>query len=429
MRESSVTLPKSVSRKLEKWERRGRALKYVTLFVPLAVNILALSGYGLPRKGFVRGATSLKVGDRSLTASAAVCDLFVSPSGNDRNKGTQDAPWKTPQRAFNSAMAGQTVCFRGGTYPQTVTSGYQQVENNSGIEGRPIKFTNYPSEVAIIQGSTRINGSYITFEGNSGMASNCNAVNPCGLVFEGSRGYPKDTVDLEKSHDVTFDHVEIRNGNYHAGIFQEGGCNIQIIGCYIHDNGGSDASTDNGIYFAATAPGCTRGGLILNNVVEHNVSKGIQLYSGRSSTTPSYVVVCHNTVVNNGGYGAVIWGDNNTFSYNILYGNGDTNRSAQGAIYTGVAQTVDHNITFSPADKSRSGWYTPWYMPGGCCLTNSKIADPKFAGPQNKDWHLTSSSPAIGFGNKANTAWMDKDCMARGPGFDAGAYQYLGDSR
>src|SRR5713101_3823807 len=108
-------------------------------------------------------STSFTLTVASLTATA--CTLYVSPSGSDSNPGTLSAPWQTPQKAANSAAAGQTVCFRGGSYPQTVTSGYQQTFNNSGSPGNPIVFTNYPGETAVVQGSTRINGSYLTFLG------------------------------------------------------------------------------------------------------------------------------------------------------------------------------------------------------------------------------------------------------------------------
>jgi len=43
----------------------------------------------------------------------------------------------------------------------------------------------------------------------------------------------------------SFDHVEIRKGTYHAGIYEEG-CNNAIIGSYVHDNGMQDRNEDNG---------------------------------------------------------------------------------------------------------------------------------------------------------------------------------------
>lgn len=39
---------------------------------------------------------------------------FVAPTGgSDTNPGTKDRPWATWQKAFNSAIAGDTVYFRG----------------------------------------------------------------------------------------------------------------------------------------------------------------------------------------------------------------------------------------------------------------------------------------------------------------------------
>ena len=48
-------------------------------------------------------------------AQAQSCTYYVSPTGSDSNAGTFSAPWQTVQKVFNTAAAGQTVCFRGGT--------------------------------------------------------------------------------------------------------------------------------------------------------------------------------------------------------------------------------------------------------------------------------------------------------------------------
>ena len=362
------------------------------------------------------------------SATAAACTLYVSPSGSDSNPGTLSAPWQTPQKAANSATAGQTVCFRGGSYPQTVTSGYQQTFNNSGSSGNPIVFTNYPGEIAVIQGSTRINGSYLTFRGTPQSAGSCDAINHCGLIFEGSQGYNVDGIDIccattSNPNFVVFDHVEIRQATYHAGIYEEG-CNNSIIGSYVHDNGAFNAnrSEDNGIYWSVTPGGCSNGGLIANNLVENNFSKGIQLYDGGSSTSPANVTVTENTSVNNGAQGAVVWGDHNVFVNNILYSNnnlsGGAGAGAQGGLYAGSANLVDHNLTFDPTGNSG------WDNPAGCCMSNNKQGDPLFLNPSGLDWHILSSSPAIGFNNMSFIQPVDKDGVSRGSSPDTGAYQH-----
>jgi hypothetical protein len=376
--------------------------------------------------GSQKTTSSLTLTVTNLTATA--CALYVSPSGSDSNPGTLSAPWQTPQKAANSAAAGQTVCFRGGTYPQTVTAGYQQSFNNSGSPGNPIVFTNYPGETAVLQGSTRINGSYLTFRGTPQGTGSCGAINHCGLIFEGSQGYNIDAVDIccasnSNPHFVLFDHVEIRNATYHAGLYQEG-CNNAILGSYVHDNGAFNANRfeDNGIYWSTTSSGCTNGGLIANNLVENNYSKGIQLYDGGSSTSPANVTVTENTSVNNGALGAVVWGDHNVFTNNILYNNnnlsGGAAAGAQGGLYTGSANLVDKNLTFTPSGNSG------WYNPSGCCLTNNKQADPLFLSPSGLDWHILTSSPAIGFSNLNYIQPVDKDGVSRGTSPAAGAYQH-----
>ncbi|PYT19765.1 MAG: hypothetical protein DMG58_35560, partial [Acidobacteria bacterium] len=67
------------------------------------------------------------------------------------------------QHTFDNVQPGQTVCFRAGTYPLTVSSGYNQRLKNSGTSSSPITFTNYPGEVAIIHGNTLVAGAYVTF--------------------------------------------------------------------------------------------------------------------------------------------------------------------------------------------------------------------------------------------------------------------------
>ncbi len=361
----------------------------------------------------------------NLTATA--CTLYVSPSGSDSNAGTLTAPWQTPQKAASNATAGQTVCFRAGSYPQTVTAGYQQTFNNSGSTGNPIVFTNYPGETAVVQGSTRINGSYLTFRGTPQGTGSCSALIHCGLIFEGSQGYNIDAIDIccainSNPHFVLFDHVEIRNATYHAGLYQEG-CNNAILGSYIHDNGAFNAnrSEDNGIYWSTTSSGCSNGGLIANNLVENNYSKGIQLYDGASSTSPANVTVMENTSVNNGAQGAVVWGDHNVFVNNILYNNnnlsGGAAAGAQGGLYSGSANFVDKNLTFDPSGNSG------WDNPAGCCISNNKQADPLFLSPSGLDWHILVSSPAVSFSNLNYTQPTDKDGVSRASSPAAGAYQ------
>jgi parallel beta-helix repeat protein len=63
----------------------------------------------------------------------------VATWGNDANAGTATAPWRTLQKAANTAPAGSTVLVHAGTYsPFTMT--------RSGASGAPIVIKGYPGE-------------------------------------------------------------------------------------------------------------------------------------------------------------------------------------------------------------------------------------------------------------------------------------------
>lgn len=86
----------------------------------------------------------LKTGNPRYTFAA---DYFVSTTGSDTNLGEISTPWKTLQKAANTATAGDTIYIRGGTYNERV------VINHSGNTDGYITFTNYNQETPIIDGT------------------------------------------------------------------------------------------------------------------------------------------------------------------------------------------------------------------------------------------------------------------------------------
>ncbi len=336
--------------------------------------------------------------------NAQTCQLYVSPAGADSSAGTLSAPWRTVQHAFDYAQAGETVCFRGGTYPMTSSSSYSQILSRSGTSSSRITFMNYPGEAAVIAGSTRVQGAYITFRGDP--------VTAPGLVFAGPGAPDMDLIDLLYSHDVTFDHVEIRDGQYHAGLYQYDGYNIQVTGCYIHDNGRAGyINTDQGIYWDATAGG---GNLIANNVIEHNVAMGIQLYPA-----PMDVVVEENTIVNNGNYGIVVYGSQHTIVNNILSNNGNSAHNPQMKIDSlATSLTIDSNI-FWNANASQAGYEDVCECHS---ITHSLLKNPMFVNSISPNYTLELGSPAVDAGNSSYNTPVNKIGLKRPLPPDLGAY-------
>ena len=130
----------------------------------------------------------------SLTASAGAVDRFVSPTGKDANPGTLSAPWKTIQKAANTAKAGDTVYIRGGNYNEKV-----QINVNGTATAR-IVFRNYQSETPVLDLSGVTPGndlsaiiripsrSHITIQGLT--LKNFRTANesqvPCGILVDGA---------------------------------------------------------------------------------------------------------------------------------------------------------------------------------------------------------------------------------------------------
>ena len=376
---------------------------------------------GLMRAGFA--VILFVLGGALQSAWGQTCNFYVSPTGSDSNAGTLAAPWQTVEKAFtdSSVVGGCTAYFMEGVY-STGTSyvanncgvgtsdgghdEYSQVLTKSGSSGNPITFTNYPGQVAIIQGDTRIGTSscsvsYVTFQGTPALATGA-----WGLVFEQcplttapcpAQSTPEDVIDVMYSHYVTFNNVEIRYGNYHAGFYQYSGDNIQLLNSYIHDNGCPPSSScpvdgtnsinnDNGVYWDATTGG---GNVIANCVIENNVAQGLQLYSGTSGQ-PQNVTVEENTIANNQNWGIALSGQNNNIANNILQNNGSgktsggvnvDNYGMKVVVATQISGqnifVIDSNVSVCTLSSSvcRSGIY---YSVGPAIDTNTIQQDAKF---------------------------------------------------
>ena len=90
-------------------------------------------------------------------ARAAGTTYYVAKTGNDSNPGTASQPWRTIQKAANTAAAGDTVYVRAGTYNEKV------IVKNSGAPGAYITFSAYSGETPIIDVSGISMNNY--FEG------------------------------------------------------------------------------------------------------------------------------------------------------------------------------------------------------------------------------------------------------------------------
>jgi len=229
------------------------------------------------------------------------------------------------------------------------------------------------------------------------------------------------------THDITFDHVEIRNADYHAGFYQYGdtttggGYNIQVLGSYIHDNG-VNTTFDHGIYWDHNTAG---GNLVANCVIENNAANGIQTYG---ATSPAFEIdIEENTIVGNGYYGLAIDGSNHKIVNNILSQNGNANSSKQMRVEA-TNLYVDSNILYSTtvAQQGNFVFSCPTTPLPGCNITanNYNTQDPTFIDSTDHNYRLASTSAAIGEGNSGYAQTKDKDGVTRTSTQVLGAYSY-----
>jgi hypothetical protein len=108
------------------------------------------------------------IGLACATAAAAdVATIYVSPTGNDQDSGTEAKPLRSLEAArdairtmrTNSGLpkGGVTVLLRGGTYPRT--SAFALTKADSGTADSPVTFRSFPGENAAIIGGVRVEAS------------------------------------------------------------------------------------------------------------------------------------------------------------------------------------------------------------------------------------------------------------------------------
>jgi hypothetical protein len=102
-------------------------------------------------------------GGAAGTGGAASGSLYVSPTGNDSNPGTIAQPLRTVGKARDlvrgmtaNMTADITVYLRAGTYPQTSTLAFSNLD--SGQNGHYVKYLAYTGEQPIITGGQPITG-------------------------------------------------------------------------------------------------------------------------------------------------------------------------------------------------------------------------------------------------------------------------------
>ena len=341
--------------------------------------------------------------------------LYVSPAGVDTAVGTEEAPFRSIERASQAAFPDTTVHVAPGRYPggfKTLTNGTAKarVYYVSTVRGGA-KIVPPPNSASQTAWDNR--GNYVDIVGFEvdGSAHQGGVRWMTGIYNGGSY----DSIRHNHVHHVatsvtcsSTDGAGIGIESYYRGIKAE------VIGNQVHDIGPAGCQAIQGININTSA-------LVANNIVYRTAYAGIHLWRDANNVT-----VVNNTVAAST-YGIVVGGgdyfftsgpnDNTHVANNIVFDNkhGITESGA-----TGKHNTNSNNLV----SQNSSG---DWSLANGLAPTASVAAAPQFIAYDRTgtpDFRLASTSPAIGKGNAARTLPVDFKGMPRSGGVDIGAWQH-----
>lgn len=402
---------------------------------------------------------------------------YVSPTGDDDNPGTEEAPWKTMAFAASVAQRGNTIIFEDGLYNEDRVAFVE----NSGTETEPIvfkarnkrkaviKYHSMPTSKIYIRGKEWITlQDFVITQDERGFDTNDILVrvikgshhvriigNEVYNCFEdGIKGnlIHDYVVDGNYIHDVGHEGIDfvnnedsvIRNNEVYdagrVGIMVKGGTqDVAIYNNYIHNRnvGLTYAMTIGG----STDPVSTRdpslNGFEAWNLVAYNnvivsevpglMDNGISFLGAKDSAAYNNVVsgAKHNLLllVPNNLANKWAWNPQNV---NVVVKNNIFLDATVNALYDrdgAINLTHDHNLYFGNATEPAEAH--------GVYDVNPTLAD-----VANGDAHLAYGSPAVGAGTAIDPFPLfdgvgtidvshDGDGVQREASWDIGAYQYI----
>jgi hypothetical protein len=415
------------------------------------------------------------------TASAA--SYYVSPSGRDTDPGSFTQPWKTVGHAAATAVAGDTVYLRAGTYVERLAP------TNSGNIGAPISFVAYQGEKPVIDGNgntvlVRLSGqSYITV---------------AGLTLQNSEALSQPGVNINGGH-----HIVIRDNDIsHTGgpgiwaenilahdAYVEGDEDLIVEGNHINDtnllglNEALSLQRAHNFVVRNNTVGLTykegidcKVGSSYGRVYGNTISRGDSKYNGVGiyidaylETTPARDIEVFGNVVDGRNYGIAIAGEEGGAVENLkIYNNVIRNVPYDGIILTSWASSTSQgrlrrnisivNNTLHAChvgiqvddDTVRENVIVRNNIVSGCTSsqmrmpsdvvvdhnvvhgttqvqgTEAVLDDPLFVDGENGNYHLQATSPARDKGSADGAPAVDFDGTPRpqGAGIDMGAFEY-----
>jgi hypothetical protein len=358
-----------------------------------------------PAKGAPRLLAAISASSPTVSAltttPATTYNYYVSPTGSDTAAGTKAAPFKTLARAVKAATKASTTVW---VAPGTYAGGIKTTANGTAT-GRIywVSTTKWGAKIVPPSSSSNNNawdnrGNYVSIIGfdvdgtNSGSGTKWTH----GIYTGGSYGMIQDNHIHHLARSVACTSAggsAIGVDSYYHGV------KTDIVSNVVNDIGPAGCTYVQGIYVSTS-------GSIKNNLVYRVGAVGIHLWHDATD-----VVITNNTVTSS--------------NFGMVVGGGDFYYTSAGANNVYVANNIIYDNKYGISEQGTTGKNN-----NGLVATGTISSNPLFKAysktAATPDFHLTSSSPAIGRGTATNAYPTDLDGKPRNAttGYDVGAYQH-----
>lgn len=369
--------------------------------------------------------------------SATGSTYYVSASGSDFNPGTENQPWRTLQRAADTAIAGDLVLVNDGFY-----AGFRSV--NSGTANNPITFR--------ARGSNAVINSR-----NSMTADNINIENNDYITVSGFKvmNSARDGIRIAVARNVTVSNNTI-SGSRRFGILTGFAPAIQLInndvsnssehGIYVSNSNSSNDNPvlrnnrsynngQNGIQLNgdpnAGGDGLLTGAVIEKNVIRDNQLKGLSIISSSDSIIRNNIIYNNGIQAGAGGIhiveeiGTAVHSNNNTIVNNTIV---ESRIAAIRINANNINNVVFNNIAIGRYSVALEG--SGNFMDSASNFQSTSTTE-LFVNQGLADFHLLNGASVINagkaaFGEKnAPSDDFDGNTRPQGAGFDIGAYEFV----
>lgn len=249
--------------------------------------------------------------------ASAARTIYVSTTGNDKNNGSQWAPFATIQRGLDELQPGDTLLIRGGVYHETT-----DVFNKNGSSNLWYTVKNYPGEDVTMTGDYKLDWGgksapdAITFRNSSYWKIDGIKM----TQYTGAGIYITDACTYIDMSNLTIWDLDypIYRPYGTSGIDGENSGYCTVKNCHIYNVGLKvDKPKDHGVYIGYGSYNWT----FDSNDIHDNAGAAIQLYGEPNGG--SNCLIINNRLYNNHAYGIAIGSNaiNNKIVNNIFYGN------------------------------------------------------------------------------------------------------------